>query len=85
MLELIYISKSMALDAGLTHEGTLYGVPAWFDGDEHSEDAMATPKIPLLHLWCLLGDLVFYLACYLMPPDCELVTYTITGKIGAKP
>lgn len=66
---MIYISKSEALSAGLTHEGTLYGVPAWFADDGSGEIAAATPKLVPLRFWCWLADHAYELATYFMRSD----------------
>lgn len=71
MVYLIYITRSMAKDAGLTHEGTLFGVPAWF-GEEDGDIVMATPKVPLLHAWCWLADKFYDLLTYFTPVDQEV-------------
>ena len=71
MLNYLYITRAAALDAGLTHEGTLFGVPAWFDGDGDYV-SMATPKLPILHAWCWLADKCFDLATYFMSADAVL-------------
>lgn len=84
MPDWLYITKARALESGLTHEGRLFGVPAWFDGDDDGEVSMATPKIPALHLWCMLVDGLMEAASYLIPADAVLVSpITITGRIKA--
>jgi hypothetical protein len=62
---MLYITKRQALDAGLTHEGKLFGVPAWF-GEDDGHICMATPKIPLLHVWCMFCDALYELASYFL-------------------
>jgi hypothetical protein len=69
----LYISKSLALAAGLTHYGTMYGVPAWFAGDD-DETLMCTPKMPILHVWCRLADYAYEVASWFMPADAVLVS-----------
>jgi hypothetical protein len=82
MFDWLYITKTRALKSGLTHEGTLFGVPAWFAGDDDGEVAMATPKIPALHAWCWLADKCFELASYVTPADMVLVSpITIKNRI----
>lgn len=77
----LYISRADALAAGLTHKGSLFGVPAWLAGED-GEVSMATPKIPALHAWCMLCDAVLELMSYFMPSDSILVSpITITGRI----
>lgn len=53
----LYISKATALSWGMTHHGTLYGVPAWIE--KHPTDpnqVFGVPKVPVLGLWCRLAD-----------------------------
>ena len=81
LLDLIYISRDRAQEIGLTHEGTLFGVPAWFAGDDE-EIAMATPKVPVLHAWCWFADRCFELAAFFTPSHVELVSpIRITRRI----
>lgn len=84
MPDWLYITKARAIESGLTHEGTLFGVPAWFDGDDDGQVAMATPKMPVLHLWCMLVDSLMELASYVTPADVMLVS-PITVKNRIKP
>lgn len=78
----LYISKALALAAGLTHEGTLYGVPAWFGEDDDDGNAMCTPKVPILHLWCMFADKLYDVASFFMPADAVLVSpIRVTGRI----
>lgn len=82
MVELIYITREMAKGAGLTHEGTLFGVPAWFDDSDDEDLFMATPKIPLLHAWCWLADKFYAFGSMLIPADAVLRSpIRITNKI----
>ncbi len=82
MLHYLYITRATALDAGLTHEGTLFGVPAWFDGDDDERISMATPKIPVLHLWCMLCDSLYEMASRFFSEDFVLVSpITVTRRI----
>lgn len=71
---MLYISKQDALDAGLTHEGSLYGVPAWFAGVGDDEIFLATPKIPLLHAWCWLGEKLLDFGAFFISADYVLVS-----------
>ena len=83
MVELIYITRDHAKAAGLTHEGTLFGVPAWFEGnDEDSDVTMATPNVPLLHAWCWLADKFYAFGAMLIPADAVLRSpITIKNRI----
>ena len=67
-LTLLYVTEAAARRAGLTHEGTLFGVPAWF-GDVSDDSLVAAPKIPILQLWCMLADFLYQSATYFMSED----------------
>lgn len=64
MRQLIYITEQEALEAGMTHEGRLFGAPAWLRVDS-DDQVTGTPKVPVLHLWCWVADLAMELkACF---------------------
>lgn len=65
LFDLVYVTKARAIEAGLTHEGCLYGVPAWLRPD--GEDVIACPKLPILHLWVALASASFDLLMWLVP------------------
>lgn len=82
MFDYIYITEARARESGLTHKGTLFGVPAWFANDDGGEVCMATPKVPLLHAWCWLCDKCYDIAASFTPADMVLVSpITIRGRI----
>lgn len=84
LTDLIYITKTRALEVGLTHEGHMFGVPAWFEDDGKNADEFfaCTPKIPALHLWCMLVDWLLEMGSYLMDKDTVLVSpITVRGRI----
>jgi hypothetical protein len=62
---MFYITKKQALKAGLTHEGKLFGVPAYF-GTDYGHAVTATPKVPVLNLYCLLADALYEFASYFL-------------------
>lgn len=67
MIPLLYVSKSIALANGATHEGRLFGVPVWFYDDPMiGNEVMAAAKFPVTQLWLWLCDGI-----------CELLTYFI--------
>lgn len=68
-LHLIYLPRSAAIAYGMTHEGTLFGVPAWVAVGEHDNEFMAAPKVPILQLWTLLADATLEALTYLLPAD----------------
>ncbi|MFL6141722.1 MAG: hypothetical protein ACJ72N_07605 [Labedaea sp.] len=82
MLDLFRITKQEAIRAGFTHEGTLYGVPAYFAGNMQSANVMAMPKVPILHWYCMLAEMAYDAATYFMSTG-ELLVYPlkIEGRI----
>lgn len=79
MRTLIYVTRQDALDAGMTNEGRLFGVPAWLRVD--SEDQVTgTPKIPALRAWCWAVDLLLDLTCCFIPEDQLLVSPITVGS-----
>ena len=63
---MLHISQEEALELGMTHEGTLYGVQVWYSGDPEDLDSMSIlPKfIPAL-AWLFLADAATDLFCFL--------------------
>jgi hypothetical protein len=83
MPDWLYITKARAIESGMTHEGSLFGVPAWFEGDDN-ECVMATPKVPMLNAWCWFADKCFELASLFILSDAVLVSpIAVKNKIGA--
>ena len=80
-IPMIYITRKTAIESGLTHEGTLFGVPAWFSGDDE-EIVGAVPKFIPFTIWTLFADFMFDAVALLMPRHIQLNSpITITGKI----
>lgn len=77
-LDLIYIGRRRALELGFTHEGTLFGVPAWMI-DVSAEQVTACPKVPALQLLALLADSLLELARFFVSTD-----RTIKAPIAVK-
>lgn len=75
----LYVTRAAAIEAGMTHEGRLFGCPAWLRVDS-DEEVIGTPKVPLLHLWCLLIDGLLVIGSYFIPPDRILVSLITIGK-----
>ena len=50
-LKYLYVTEAQALSYGLTHEGTLYGIPVWIGDVDNPESFLAIPKIPALVVW----------------------------------
>jgi hypothetical protein len=68
-LHLLYLPRRVAIEYGMTHEGWLFGVPAWIAQGSHNNELIAVPKIQILQLWALLADAVLGLATYFMRED----------------
>lgn len=79
MRHLIYVTRQDAIDAGMTNEGRLFGVPAWLRVDSE-EQVTGTPKIPALAFWCWLVDLVLDLTCCFISEDRLLVSPITVGN-----
>lgn len=81
---LLYITKRKALETGLTHEGTLFGVPAWFlgGGTDEQDCFWATPKCALFLPWCWLGEKVLEFGAFFISSGVTIVApITIKGPI----
>lgn len=78
-----YITKKKALAMGFTHEGRLFGVPAWFLGDLYGvECVVASPKFLPLTAWCWLADKAYELASCFISHDTILASpIRVTGRI----
>lgn len=82
-LHLIYLPRAAAVAYGMTHEGRLYGVPAWLAVGTQPNELFGAPKVPMLQLWCLLADAVLEATTYFMPADRAIETpVTILKPIG---
>ncbi|MEB1026004.1 hypothetical protein VDP41_06125 [Xanthomonas campestris pv. campestris] len=79
LLPFLYVAEAVAVQSGMTHEGKLFGAPAWLRVDS-DEQVTGTPKVPALHLWCLLVDLSLELASYFIRDDQMLVSPIKIGR-----
>ncbi len=75
----LYIDRASAIDAGMTHEGRLFGVPAWLREDSDTQ-VTASPKVPALHLWCMAVDLVLEIAAAFVQEDLTLESPITLGR-----
>lgn len=81
-LDFIYITRGRARALGFTHEGKLFGAPAWMT-TEGPEVFLACPKFVPLQLWAMLADAVFEFASHFVPSDRVLVSpIYATAPIG---
>jgi hypothetical protein len=74
----LFVTRADALASGLTHEGSIYGVPSWMrvDGDDY----MAAAKFAPLAIWCVLCDKVFDIWAAFMSDEYILVSPMKLGK-----
>ncbi len=76
----LYITKAEALEMGFTHEGTLFGIPAWFESER--DDAGIAPKFQPFQLWCWFADRCYEAATIFMRADQVLASpIRVTGRI----
>jgi hypothetical protein len=77
--ELVYISKAAAIGYGFTHEGWMFGMPAYLrdDGDDM---VIACPKVGILQFLNLFLDSLMQFAAYFIPEDAVLVTPITFGE-----
>ncbi|MGQ5267446.1 hypothetical protein [Xanthomonas arboricola] len=79
LLPYLYVSEALAIENGMTHEGSLFGAPAWLRVDS-DEQVTGTPKVPALHVWCLLVDLGLEFGSYFLRDDQMLVSPIKLGR-----
>lgn len=75
----LYVDRESAIEAGMTHEGLLFGVPAWLREDGYSQ-VTGSPKVPALHLWCMVVDLVLEIAAAFVQEDRALESPITLGR-----
>lgn len=75
----MWVSKAAAKKAGMTHEGTLYGVAVYLRL-LNKNDFDAVPKLWPSIAWLILCDLAYDFAAWFVPLDAELVTPMTVGK-----
>lgn len=74
-----YLTKQDALAAGLTHEGTLYGLPVYLGDIDNPEAFLAVPKIPPLVVWTLFCSYMFEFFALFVSEDVEIRTPMVLG------
>lgn len=81
-LDVLYITRERAQALGFTHEGTLFGVPAWFvaTGNEDPEP-LSCPKIPALQAYAVVASLLCDLATQFMRDDQEFEALRIGRRL----
>lgn len=79
ILDWLYLTEASAVEYGMTHEGRLFGVPAWLTITGENE-VLGAPKVPILQLWCILIDRLMDAACWLIPEDVEVATPVFVGR-----
>jgi hypothetical protein len=78
----LWLTKDEAKEAGMTHEGTLYGIPVYLGDTDNPEAFLAVPKIPLLVLWTLFCNSAFEFFAMFCPDSVEIrVPVTFGDKL----
>lgn len=70
LLQRFYLPESEALALGLTHHGSLFGIPAFLS--VHPEYVYGVPKIPALDLVTHFLDTLLGIATYFIPAHVRL-------------
>lgn len=78
-LDLLYLTKSRAKEYGFTHEGRIYGVPAYLVSLD-PERVGACPKIVVLQLYSLFMDYMFAALANFCSEDTEIMTPIVFGS-----
>ncbi len=77
---MIYINRIDALMMGCTHEGTLFGVPAWFDSADPESESI--PKFTPFYYWCNFADWCYDMAALFLSDHQTLSSpIYVTGPI----
>ncbi len=76
----LYLTRARAIALGFTHEGRLFGVPAWLC-DVEQEHVFGCPKVPLLQFWGIFADVAFEAMTHFMSQDMELVAVRVGEPI----
>lgn len=79
MIHLLYVTEAAARDAGMTHEGRMFGVPAWLAVTGENE-VVGCPKVTALQLWCMAVDALMEAATYFIPADVCVETPIYIGR-----
>lgn len=75
-----FVSSTEARELGLTHEGTMFGLPVWM-GEINTDAPMICPKFQPGRYWLFVGDLVADALTYVLPDTVCFDTMTIKGPI----
>ena len=71
--DFLYLTQARAIALGFTHQGRLFGVPAWMR-DVEGEAPICCPKIVALQFYAMAMDRLFELVAGSMSEEMELVT-----------
>lgn len=83
LLDLAYLTRARAAALGFTHEGALFGIPAWIMNPA-SEAPLICPKVPALQLACIALDAVLeFAAGFLRDDQCLATPIRVDGTIGS--
>jgi hypothetical protein len=75
----LFITRADALAYGLTHEGTLFGLPVFLGDVDNPTGFLAVPKIPILVVWTLLCTKMFEFFAHFVDEDTVIKTPMVLG------
>lgn len=78
ILAAIYLTKAQALALGLTHHGSIFGIPAWVA--DAGDEVIGVPKVPALAAFTVALDWLMDAALYFLPDDVALETPLKVGR-----
>lgn len=74
----LFVTIEDAKASGLTHEGSLFGVPAWMRFDDNV--AAAVPKFQPFIAWTWLAEWAFEIASWFLPAHTMLSSPIHLGR-----
>lgn len=82
LFDFVYLTERAAIEIGCTHEGSIFGVPAWlyFPEPGNRDLVAAAPKVPVLQLVTVLCDMLLNLALFVLPADVYLEAPVEIGR-----
>jgi hypothetical protein len=69
MLKYLYVTEANARLYGLTHEGTVFGLPVWLGDVDNDESVLSLPKVPAMALYLHAMSALYDLFCEYVVQD----------------
>lgn len=77
----LFIDKAEAIALGMTHEGRMFGLPAWFRNPD-SNEFLSAPKFVPSHYWFRFCDFALDVYAWFLPSDKGVtIPMIVTGPI----